>query len=308
MADQRDMTDIHADDYALSVNTSREMLELMHEGVLDSISIISNNACYNECMQLLRDNIPTLPYLPKMSVHLNLVEGYLVSDPGKIIKTTWKDLFLASFVPGRRKKEYALLLKETQAQLAKTWDDIRECIDIARKCGILCSQEKIRIDSHQHTHMIPIVWDAVIESLSALNLEAEYIRNSKEPLCPFLSEISLWSTYRPVNIVKNRILYFMSKKCDRYDASSGHERMYLWGLVMSGKMDADRIKVLYPRLEKFARSRNRRLEILFHPGRMGDDELTDEIPFASAKDFYLSGGRHIERSGARYISKRVNEL
>ncbi len=309
MADiPRNMIDIHADDFALTVNTSKEMLELMYEGVLDSISIIPNNACYDECMQMLKDSIPSLPFLPKMSVHLNLVEGYYVSDPEKIIHTTWKDLFLSSFIPGKRRAAYAGLLKETTAQLTKVWTDIRDCIEIAKNSGIRCDQERIRIDSHQHTHMIPIVWDSMVESLERSGLVAEYIRNSKEPLGPFLTRTSLWSTYRPVNLIKNRILYVMSGRADRYDRTNDHEPMFLWGLVMSGKMDADRIKTLFPYMAQYAKVRNRRLEILFHPGRMTESELTAEIPRGSADDFYLSEGRHIERSGARFISERIKEL
>jgi predicted glycoside hydrolase/deacetylase ChbG (UPF0249 family) len=36
------MIDIHADDYALTQNTSSEMLECMLKGRLDSISIVPN--------------------------------------------------------------------------------------------------------------------------------------------------------------------------------------------------------------------------------------------------------------------------
>ncbi len=34
--------DIHADDYALTLNTSKDMLECMRAGKLDSISIVTN--------------------------------------------------------------------------------------------------------------------------------------------------------------------------------------------------------------------------------------------------------------------------
>ena len=81
--------------------------------------------------------------------------------------------------------------------------------------------------------------------------------------------------------------------------------MYLWGLVMSGKMDADRIKKLYPYVSAFAKSKGRDLEILFHPGRMDKDELTEGIPMASAESFYLSVNRDIEKSGARLCRQLV---
>lgn len=67
--------DIHADDYALTVNTSKDMLSCMKKGQLDSISIVPNMSCFDECMELLYASIPSLPFLPKMSVHLDFVEG-----------------------------------------------------------------------------------------------------------------------------------------------------------------------------------------------------------------------------------------
>ena len=58
------MTDIHADDFALTKNTSAEMLDCMLKGKLDSISIVPNTGCFDECMDMLYAAIPTLPFLP----------------------------------------------------------------------------------------------------------------------------------------------------------------------------------------------------------------------------------------------------
>ncbi|MDE7186679.1 MAG: hypothetical protein K2O13_04135, partial [Lachnospiraceae bacterium] len=63
--------DIHADDYALTVNTSRDMLDCMLRGQLDSISIVPNMSCFQECMELLCKAVHKLPFLPKISVHLD---------------------------------------------------------------------------------------------------------------------------------------------------------------------------------------------------------------------------------------------
>ena len=206
--------DIHADDYALTVNTSIEMLDLMRDGVLDSISIIPNMTCYEECIGLLKEAIPSLPYLPKISVHLNLVEGLQLSasdgaSGNALITSTWKSLFLASYNPLKRKSVKEMLGDEIYAQIKRVQSAIEQCTDLARKCGVSC-QEGLRIDSHQHTHMIPIVWDALCECLEENNLNPEYIRNSKEPLMPFIASATLWKSYSPVNMIKNRILNFYS--------------------------------------------------------------------------------------------------
>ena len=291
--------DIHADDYALSIKTSEEIFSLMQQGILDSISIIPNNSCYNECIHYLTDHIKDLTYLPKMSVHINLVEGLSLSqNDGSLINSTWKSLFLASYNPFKRRAVKEQLKREIYCQIKKTQDSIDECIRIAKDLGISVSQKRIRIDSHQHSHMIPIVWESITEVLEENGLETEYIRNSKEPLIPFLKHVPLWKSYSIINIVKNRILWMFSHAPDRYAGDNKQEKMYLWGLVMSGNMDRERISVLYESMAEYALAHNRRLEILFHPGRMSEDEMTPEIPRKSADSFYLSHSRDVEKEGA----------
>lgn len=297
-----DIIDIHADDYALTVNTSMQMLDLMREGVLDSISIIPNSDCYETCINMLKDAIPSLPFLPVMSVHLNLVEGYSLSgQEGSLITSTWRSLFLDSFRFVHRKIRKQQLISEISKQIKICDESIRECIKIAGDNGIPCSQKGVRIDSHQHSHMIPIVWDSLMECLDSDGTDVEYIRNSREPIGPFISMRPLWKSYRVVNLIKNRILFLLSSKCDRYDSKCGHQPMYLWGLIMSGRMDVKRIRRLFPHLKKKAADDGRRLEILFHPGRMKESEMWPGIPESSAYDFYLSVNRDLEKEGARRV-------
>ena len=63
--------DIHADDYGLTLHTSRDILECMKKGKLDSISVLTNMSCSGKCMELLAETIPELPFLPAMSRFLN---------------------------------------------------------------------------------------------------------------------------------------------------------------------------------------------------------------------------------------------
>ena len=297
--------DIHADDYALTVNTSKDMLECMRAGKLDSISIVPNMRCFEACMALFYKEIPKLPFLPLMSVHLDFVEGRslagkgavpdLVREGSDLMGLGWGGLFMASYLPGKRKRVKAQLKKEIKAQIAKAQSVIQKCMEIAARSGVSCAQEGLRIDSHQHAHMIPVVWEAVLEVVEEEGYQLEYIRNSKEVLGIFLTDMSLYKTYRPVNFVKNRLLFFYSHKADRYCKMHGLEQMYLWGLVMSGRMDRARIEKLYPKMKRKAERDGRRLEILFHPGITMPGEVTPEIAKEAAEDFYLRGDRHLEK-------------
>lgn len=302
--------DIHADDYALSVNTSKDMLECMKRGELDSISIVPNMECYEECMTMLRGAIEELPFLPKMSVHIDLVEGHSLcpnlpnwlTSGGKksnndsksnIICTSWKDLFLASYNIFSYKKIKTHLKEEIFYQINKVSSDVEDIIKLAKSHGKNVNQVGVRIDSHQHAHMLPIVWDAIMDVAIENKLNIEYIRNSREPLIPFLSCKETRKSYRLINIIKNRILFFYSLRIEKYDVIQKNN-MFLWGLIMSGNMDFDRVSHLMGKIVDYSKSKGRTLEILFHPGSMLQAEKNDEIPASSFEEFYLNSGRKNE--------------
>ena len=152
-----------------------------------------------------------------------------------------------------------------------------------------------RLDSHQHTHHLPVVWKAMTEVISEKGYEVEYIRCSREPLFVFLSAKDLLTSYRPVNALKNMILAMYSGKIDRYCHRKGLNKMYLWGLLMSGKMDRFRVERLREAMEKKALAGGRDLEILFHPGIALPGEMSDEINPTAAEEFYLSTNRTLEK-------------
>ena len=304
-------TDIHADDYALTVNTSKDMLTCMKKGQLDSISIVPNMSCFRECVEMLYQAIPTLPFLPKMSVHLDFVEGHslagaeeaplLVKGGSAIMGLSWGGVFLLSYLPWKRWAAKEQLKKEIKAQIEAVQAAVQYAMDIAKEHGIPCAQKRVRIDSHQHAHMIPVVWEALTEVIAEEKYDVEYIRNPKEMMAVFLAEISLWKTYRPINFVKNRLLSLYSHKADRYAKVHDMEQMYLWGLIMSGHMDYDRVVKLYPKIAAKAEKDNRVLEILFHPGLMLPAEASDEIGGDAAEDFYLRRDRHVEMDAVNRI-------
>lgn len=309
-------TDIHADDYALTVNTSKDMLSCMKKGQLDSISIVPNMSCFQECMEMLYQAIPTMPFLPRMSVHLDFVEGcslartkevpLLVKDGSTIVGLSWGGVFLLSYLPWKRRSAKEQLKKEIKAQIEAVQAVVQHAMDIAKEHGIPCAQKGARIDSHQHAHMIPVVWEALIEVIAEEKYNIEYIRNSKEMMGVFLTELSLWKTYRPINFVKNRLLFFYSYRADRYAKAHNMNQMYLWGLIMSGRMDYDRIVRLYPKIAAKAEKDNRVLEILFHPGLMLPEEVSEEIGRDAAEDFYLRQNRHVEMDAVSQIKTLIS--
>ncbi|MCR5107744.1 MAG: ChbG/HpnK family deacetylase [Lachnospiraceae bacterium] len=300
------MIDIHADDYALTKNTSSDILECMQKGKLNSISIVPNSACFDECMEMLYSAIPSLPFLPCMSVHINLVEGLCLTDSGfgKYMDFSWGKLFLYSYILPPRNNIRTGIRKEISAQIKKCKSAIDKCLEIAAENNVRCSQRNLRLDSHQHTHHLPIVWKSITSVVREEKYDIEYIRCSREPLSVFLSDTGLFTSYRPVNAVKNMILAMYSGKIDRYCQEKGLRKMYLWGLLMSGKMDHSRVSRLKGSMEKKAVANGRDLEILFHPGIALSDEIGKEINPEAAKEFYLSSNRTLEKDAVLRFQNR----
>lgn len=287
--------DIHADDYGYSINTSKDMLECMKSGCLNSFSIICNQSYFEESMEMLYEAIPSLPFLPLISVHINLPEG-----KGDILPLSWAKLFLSN---SSIKKE---LKKELKKQIDTVNEVVEKCITIAQKNNIPVDQKGIRLDSHIHTHPIPVVWNSLIEVIEEEKYNIEYIRNPKEPLIPFIKHIDLIPTYGLANMVKNRILMFYSRKIDKYCESHNIEKMYMWGLCMSGHMDFDRIKKIYLDMLNYAEKHNRKLELLFHPGMALQSEYSEEMNKDYFKDANLSENRHVEKDAVMRM-KEITE-
>ena len=193
-------TDIHADDYALTLQTSQDMLSCMQKGQLDSISIVPNMSCFEACMELLYAAVPKLPFLPLMSVHLDFVEGrclagassvpLLAADGGRsgqkgLIGLSWGGVFVLSYLPWKRRAAKEQLKKEIRAQIGAAWTAMKRAMAVAEEHEVACKQKGLRIDSHQHAHMIPVVWEALTEVLAGEDYQVEYIRNSKEMMAAF---------------------------------------------------------------------------------------------------------------------------
>ncbi len=285
--------DYHGDDYAVSVNNSKRMIELIKMGKLDSISIIPNMAAFDECMIMLKNEWASFDKKPLISVHINLIDGIslsgsknpvMVNEKGNL-SSSWGKYFIKSFIPGKGRK----LLKEDLTQ------EIKEQINRVYSYLATIDDIQLRIDSHVHTHMIPIVFDSAINALSRLNLldKVGYIRVSKEPLGPFLKTEGVKGTFPLVNVIKNIILNILSGRVFAILKRLNIEGGLLWGLVMSGEMDVDRINKVSSSVFSYAQKLDLPIEVLCHPGIVLKEETSEEFGSLDM-EFFFSDNRNVE--------------
>ena len=259
----------HADDYGISINASKEILSLVQQGKLSGISVIPNMSCFADCIDLLLPVVKERPALT-VALHLNFFEGHCCADPAEIpllvdengfFKCSWMFFFKCSYTAGRNELRRQLSL-EIKAQIQKLYNAMPSDY-------VLC------LDSHQHSHMIPVVWDALRDVVIWNHYKVQYIRISREPLTPYLSTPALYHTYSPVNLIKNIIIQFCTLYTQKHPIIPMKGNYYLWGLIMGGSMDADRIGKLMNKFQKYGQDPDT-LELLFHPGIILPEELSPE--------------------------------
>ena len=300
------LTDYHADDYGLSMNNAIRMMQLIEAVKLDSISIIPNMSAFENTMEYLDLKWNNLEKKPLISIHLNIADGFSLSGisdgffthksqtaPERFIfHTSWGRLLISSYIPLRRKHIRALLTKEFEEQIKAVYDRLPADVNF---------DKQLRLDSHTHTHMIPVVFDAMLDAVDDLDLRdrLSFVRVSKEPLSPFKA---IRGTYPKVNLIKNLLLNLLSFRAERILKKRGVSYELMWGLIMSGKMDKERIGSLMPTMKTIAENKGLSLEILCHPGIILPNEQCEEF----SKDdeaFFISKNRDIEYEAAIFIDR-----
>ena len=285
----------HADDYGMTAHGDALIRDCQTHGCLNSVSIVPNGSL-EEAVAALR------PSGLKLAVHLNLVEGKALSPAAEIpllvrpdgsFCNSFTELLRLSLTPRRR--AFAVeLYQELERQLLAY-------------AALFPAGTPLRIDSHQHTHMIPLVFRTLLHILADHHLPVEHLRIPAEPLSPFVGCPRLWGSYSAVNAVKQAVLngcWLLDRPAFR---RSGIPTALFCGILFSGHMDADRVRAVLPQYLRLAQKRGQPVELLFHPGGVEpggpffDPQKTDFHPF------YLSEGRAVEAYALHTLSRKEVE-
>ena len=267
-----------ADDYGISRSSNTRIEECLKKGVLNKISVLPNGDLSDFNERLLSENI-------KLSLHLNLVEGcplskkedvsLLVSEKG-FFKYSFIGLFFLSLFGNRRLLEKQLY-NEIKAQI-DFWEN---------KMG---EKTPILIDSHQHTHMIPLIFKTLMRVISEEEVSVEYIRIPYEPILPYIKSPSLYLKYTPVGLVKQWLLKFLNFVNRKELKKANIKSAVFMGVLFSGQLTVDKINKLLPYYKK----QNENIEIAFHPGYLEGGETLIDGCKPSFNKFYYSKWRREE--------------
>lgn len=328
--------EFHADDYGLFPEQSKRILHCMESGALNGVSIMPNSPYLQECMQMLAeacatrrtsasskdsgfsdgtdvpesDTIRSVAGLSRpnppvsLTIHLNLVEGKALSPLHKVASLTNKDgvfrpsfgkLLLVSCAPVLRGRFLRQIRTEFRHQ-------IRRCKPYFEDPAF---GQQIRLDSHVHFHMIPVVFDAMIQAAKLEDLHPSYIRIPKEPIFLYLKHLPCLEPVRPVNFLKVLILNLLALRARlRYGSTPlGATPALFSGVMLSGHMSKKNVRAILPDFLALCKKKNQGLEMLFHPGAVCSEEELRQVTSADDKTFFTDAGRSEEAEALIALKK-----
>lgn len=260
----------HADDYGLFPAQSRRILDCADNGVLNAISIMPNSPHLAECMKAF------IPYQDRLTaaVHLNFIEGKafcpgVLSDSTGTFRVSFVPLLLHSFLPDRNKYRSALR-KEIRAQI--------------HAVAPYLTEKSLRIDGHAHYHMIPVIFDALMDVIQEEKLPISYIRIPREFVSVYLHHWRELKGFRWINLVKVLVLNTLAwRNTKKYRSffSSQKRRVFL-GVFFSGNMCFQNVSAVLPEAVALAEQKGWGVEIMAHPG--GVYERSDIVQLTNQDD------------------------
>ena len=273
----------HADDYGLFPEQSKRILDCRLKGLLNGVSVIPNSTDLAVCMEMLR------PYQKDITVtiHLNLIEGRSLCDPrdiplltyaNGILHVSFGNLLLHSFLPDRNTYR-TQLKKEIRAQIRAVLPFLEE-------------GSPLRLDGHAHYHMLPVVFDALMDVIREDSLSVSYIRIPKEFPRVYLRHWKQLRDFSPINLVKVAVLNILgNRNLRKYRGylDTLEQRVFL-GVFLSGRMYRENVALILPEASRLAEKRHCAVEILAHPGGVYEAEdiarLThpDDISFLTSEN------------------------
>ena len=284
-----------ADDYGMNDTVSKHIKECVDKGAINTVSVFPN---FDE---VDLDGLVKNSDL-RISLHLNLVEGKCMANPKEVsliadengnIKHTFMGLLKLSLL--RRKEFERQIEKEIRAQVVYWKERLPEGRGFC-------------IDSHQHTHMIPAIFKALLKVLKAENIEVRHIRVPAEQLLPFIKAPSLYFTYSAVNLIKQWLLKFLWQINKPLAKKHKLPTALFLGILFSGYMDEQRITKILPRYERLAQKRGCDIEVLFHPGYIDSTVADFGAKNVVFEHFYLSKNRKTEFDSVMRINQTEKAL
>lgn len=256
---------MNADGFGTSGSANRAIVTAFRDGIVRSTSLAANGSAFEDAVRIA----PETPGLG-VGVHLSLVGGKCVAAASELGAMADKD--------GLLPHDYSTFARDLMSKrfgVGEVRTEVRAQIDRVLAAGIAPTH----IDSHQHLHMLPGIFDLVLSEATDSGIRAVRVPlETGGPTRGGLIMRALYALMMP-RITRSRVLQVRNAGLQCAD--------WFWGLGFSGGMDGaklmDTLRELRPGVS----------EVMCHPGISGTElaALTSD----SVREF-------IERNGIRLAS------
>ena len=267
-----------ADDYGVSKASNDRIEKCLKNGVLNKISVLPNGEIDNFKERLSGENV-------KLSLHINLVEGAPLSSKDEVnLLVSNEGFFKYSFIG----LFFRLLSKDKKELEKQIYKELKNQIAFWKEQ--MGENTPLHLDSHQHTHMIPLIFRTLMRVIKDEKINVEYIRIPAEPIIPYIKSPSLYFSFSIVGIIKQWLLKFLNLINRREFKKSNLNSAKFLGIIFSGKLTEEKINKLLPYYQKYTKD----IEMGFHPGYLENNETLIDGCKPSFEKFYYSDWRKKE--------------
>ena len=273
---------LHADDLGLAEGVDAAILDLAQSGRLQGASLLVNGPSAADAMKAWRE----LADPPPLNLHLCLTEGHgLTKCPD--LPTGFGTLLLASLLPWQRRR-IAPQLRTVLLQQIKRYRQ-------------LTGLRHIRLDGHQHIHLVPLVLDAVLDLAPFESIT--WVRTTRESLPEGLSLRLWWHSLQTGGLIKWLVLQLLSGLAiPRLRRAGLATNRRFAGVLFSGSMFGTAFRRCWgTAYSSITAERAAQPVVLIHPALPNAALGMDQAAFQQSVAFFSSINRQKEWSSAQQL-------
>ena len=214
---------LNADDFGMSKDINRAVLEGYQTGLLKSASLTANGEAFSDAIENI---IPKCPDLG-VGIHLNIIEGKSLCADLKTL-TDQEGNFNNSFIQ--------LLVKSYNPKETEFFNELERELRLQIE-KVLSKATVSHIDSHVHTHAIPRIFDMVCRLAKEYGIKQVRTQFEKPYFVP--DNKKHFNLKYPVNLIKLCLLDFFTlineTTINKYGLKTND---FLIGVTYTSMMDA----------------------------------------------------------------------
>jgi putative flippase GtrA len=273
---------LHADDLGLAEGVDAAIIDLAQSGRLQGASLLVNGPSAANAVEAWHD----LADPPPLTLHLCLTEGHRLANCPDL-PSGFGTLLLASLLPWKRRRIAPQLRTVLQQQISR----YRQLTGLSH----------IRLDGHQHIHLVPLVLDVVLDLAPSESIT--WVRTTREHLPEGLSLRLWWRSLQTGGLIKWLVLQLLSGLAiPRLRRAGIATNRHFAGVLFSGSMFGTAFRRSWETAYSSSEvERASQPVVLIHPAIPDAASGMDQEAFLQSVAFFSSTNRQKEWTSARQL-------